>query len=217
MWSDSLLHTPRCAVRKSVLQCQRTEYGFPHLFGMKRGNLINTRRTPPQTILDRTFRIGAQSLYGQRTAAILHQQNVVRIVVRLHLLQLVDATLCRMPDGVHVAVSQSSADNVFTGYYQISAPFVFCSPEEVHGRIGQTHFGRRSVRCRLRHVLIARRHHLLGQHALQHPIQMAGFHLPHVHRAVRAANDQEVIQRSPLDADHGEQMSGAKHDLHYIK
>lgn len=85
--------------------------------------------------------------------------------------------------------------------------------EEVHGRIGEAHLGSGTA-TRLGHVLIASRHHLLGQHAVQHSIQVARLHLPHVHGAIGAADNQKVVQRSPFDAHHREEVAtGQSHTL----
>lgn len=45
---------------------------------------------------------------------------------------------------------------------------------------------------------------------VQDPVQVAGLHLPHVDRAVAAADHHEVVSRSPFDAHHGEQVAGGE-------
>lgn len=137
--------------------------------------------------------IRAQSLDQQRAASILHQEIPALVLVRIQLLQLVNPPLGRMANRRQVPVAKSA--------------------EEMDRRIGQAHFRCRST-ARLRHILIARRHHLFGQHAVQHSVQVARLHLPHVNGAIRAADNQKVIQWPPLDADHGKQVAtGQGHAL----
>lgn len=41
-------------------------------------------------------------------------------------------------------------------------------------------------------------------HTMQNTIEVTGFHLPDINCAVRAANDEEIIQWTPLNTDHRE-------------
>lgn len=135
--------------------------------------------------------IRSQSLNQQGTAAILHEEIAALILIGVQLLQLMDSSLRGMSDGGHVAMPQAT--------------------EEMHRRIREAHLGGGAA-ARLDHILIARRHHFLGQHSVQHSIQVARLHLPHVHRAVGTADHQEVVQWSPLYADHREQMATGQRD-----
>ena len=47
---------------------------------------------------------------------------------------------------------------------------------------------------------------------LDHSVQMSGLHLPDVDGPVAALDQQEVVQRSPLDADDGKDVPRRQHD-----
>ena len=52
---------------------------------------------------------------------------------------------------------------------------------------------------------------VIGGDSSDDSIKMSRFHLPHVNGAIRAADDQEVVQRSPLDNANREQMTTGDH------
>lgn len=72
-----------------------------------------------------TLWICSKSLNCQWTAAIFQQQYIVRIGVRLKLLQLMNTALCCMANGIQIPMTQAA--------------------EEVNGWICQPHFGSRTV------------------------------------------------------------------------
>lgn len=94
-----------------------------------------------------TFRIRSQSLNGQWATAIFHQENIIRIIVRLQLLQLMNATLGCMSDGIQISMAKTT--------------------EEMNGRIGKAQLRRWSVRWCFRIIFVACQQNFFGKHSYE--------------------------------------------------